>query len=66
MSEKIYLMNPHTGSVDTEENWITDSQDWLYANGEIMHIKDRWMLIDELKEVEKDFEGNWIEKKENL
>ena len=23
-----YLMNPHTGSVDTEQNWLAEISDW--------------------------------------
>jgi hypothetical protein len=28
MMKTKYLMNPPTGSVDTEENWISDSSEW--------------------------------------
>lgn len=33
-----YLMNPHTGSVDTEENWIADFYDQDYVED-----IDEWM-----------------------
>lgn len=42
-----YLMNIHTGSVDTAENWKDDG----YVEGE----------TDGLVEVEKDENGDWVE-----
>ncbi len=46
----VTLMNPHTGSVDTEENWKADSE------------RDGWDYNEQhLLEVELDSEGNWTE-----
>ena len=48
MTTEKYLMNPHTGSVDTEENWRSDAR------------TDGWDFDKaELVEVEKDENGDW-------
>lgn len=47
------LMNPFTGSVDTEENWLLDSKTWEKSDGktvkeqlaslvEVEFIKNEW------------------------
>lgn len=42
----VYLMNPHTGSVDTEENW--NDEGYTTENSELI-------------EVVKDENGEWVE-----
>lgn len=46
MDAEKYLMNPHTGSVDTEKNWATEG--FTQANAELI-------------EVVKDKDGSWTE-----
>lgn len=51
-----YLMNPHTGSVDTEEGWI---EDWKSVPEELWGgpaFEDA-----DLIEVEKNADGDWVE-----
>tara|TARA_R110002020_G_scaffold279104_3_gene494500 strand:+ start:1102 stop:1248 length:147 start_codon:yes stop_codon:yes gene_type:complete len=45
-SKIVYLMNPHTGSVDTEENWATEG--YTTDNSELIAV-------------EKNEDGDWIE-----
>jgi len=47
-----YLMNPATGSVDTEENWLAVMPAWEGEQQE---------QFDSLIEVVKDDDGQWIE-----
>lgn len=47
-----HLMNLQTGSVDTEENWIAEMQDWEGNQQE---------QFDSLVHVEKDESGEWVE-----
>ncbi|WP_119298780.1 hypothetical protein [Vibrio cholerae] len=49
-----YLMNPATGSVDTEENWLSEMPTWE---------GDQQAQFDSLIEVEKDADGDWVEVK---
>ena len=51
-SGEVMLMNPVSGSVDTLENWISDSENW---EGDIQ------AQLDSLTEVVKDSDGSWIE-----
>jgi hypothetical protein len=56
-SQMTYLMNPATGSVDTEENWKEDMETWEEnAMGESPQQQ-----FDSLVVVEKDADGNWVE-----
>ncbi|HBR1366646.1 TPA: hypothetical protein L9L56_004470 [Klebsiella pneumoniae] len=50
-----FLMNPLTGSVDTEENWLAEMPTWDEDPAECRR------QFDTLIEVVKDAEGNWIE-----
>ena len=47
-----YYMNTATGSVDTYDGWDYENED-----GETVNAVD----LDEVVEVEKDADGNWIE-----
>lgn len=58
MSTEKFLMNPFTGSVDTEENWKSDMQEW-----ETMDGKTPQEQFDSLIEVTKNESGDWIEVK---
>jgi hypothetical protein len=51
MKAEKYLMNPVTGSVDTEENWLAEKESWKNAEEE----------MSSLVEVEKDDNGDWVE-----
>ncbi|WP_340124490.1 hypothetical protein [Methylobacter svalbardensis] len=51
MNEQKILMNPHTGSVDTEENWILE---------QVCCGNTRDDFAD-LIEVKKNKEGHWVE-----
>ncbi len=55
-----YLMNAHTGSVDTREGWEADSETWPVPNG-ILRNQSIRQQMDSLVEVEKDDSGDWIE-----
>lgn len=58
MNKQTMLMNPHTGSVDTMENWKSDWKGYdKYARG----LLREWM--SELLEVEL-INGEWIEVQE--
>lgn len=47
-----FLMNPATGSVDTEENWLAEMSEWE---------GDQQAQLDALVEVVKDESGDWVE-----
>lgn len=47
-----HLMNPATGSVDTEENWLAEMPTWE---------GDQQAQFDSLVEVEQDRDGVWVE-----
>jgi|TARA_Y100001951_G_C11294393_1_gene274507 hypothetical protein len=47
-----YLMNPATGSVDTEENWLAEMLTWE---------GDQQAQFDALIEVEQTESGDWVE-----
>lgn len=49
------LMNPCTGSVDTEENWLAEMKDWETSTGQTQQEQ-----FDSLIEVVQDAEGNWV------
>lgn len=51
MNEQKILMNPYTGSVNTEENWISEQLCCGYAHDEFEY----------LIEVKKNKEGHWVE-----
>lgn len=51
------LMNPHTGSVDTAENWMAEMSTWE-TNDEGKTPQEQF---DSLVEVVQDEEGNWIQ-----
>lgn len=46
------LMNPRTGSVDTEENWLAEMPTWE---------GDQHTQFNTLIEVKQDENGDWIE-----
>lgn len=50
------LMNTPTGSVDTAENWAAEAYTWSDCEDEI------YEQFEELIEVKKDKNGDWIEK----
>lgn len=56
MKQKM-LMNPATGSVDTEENWIAEMKDWETATGQTQQEQ-----FDSLEEVVLNEKGEWIPK----
>ena len=47
-----YLMNPVTGSVDTESQWLSDMTTWE---------GDAQDQFDSLIEVAKNTDGDWVE-----
>ena len=47
-----HLMNPATGSVDTDENWQAESSTWE---------GDQRGQLDSLVEVQRDSSGQWVE-----
>lgn len=50
------LMNPVTGSVDTEGNWLAEMKDWeTNDEGETPQQQ-----FESLEEVVRDKDGNWI------
>ncbi|HCA9725818.1 TPA: helix-turn-helix domain-containing protein [Klebsiella pneumoniae] len=55
ISKDKFLMNPPTGSVDTEENWLAEMPTWDEDPAECRR------QFDTLIEVVKDADGNWIE-----
>ncbi|WP_058912855.1 DUF1870 family protein [Entomohabitans teleogrylli] len=56
MIKETYLMNPATGSVDTEENWLAEMPEWeVNASGETPEQQ-----FGSLIEVEKDSAGEWV------
>ena len=48
-----YLMNPATGSVDTESQWLSDMTTWEGG--------DAQEQFDSLIEVVKNSDGDWVE-----
>lgn len=56
MTAEKFLMNPATGSVDTEENWLAEMPTWEDADG-----KTPQEQFDSLVEVKKDDDGQWVE-----
>ena len=48
-----YLMNPVTGSVDTESQWLSDMTTWEGDNAQ--------QQFDSLIEVVKNSDGDWVE-----
>lgn len=57
LSKSKLLMNPATGSVDTEENWLAEKEKWEKENPEMP------FNFESLVEVEIGKDGSWIEKK---
>lgn len=57
MNTEKFLMNPATGSVDTEENWLTEMPSWDEDPAE------RQRQLETLVEVVKDECGDWVESK---
>lgn len=51
-----FLMNPETGSVDTEGNWLAEMPQWEESNGRTPQEQ-----FDSLIEVVKDASGQWVE-----
>ena len=47
-----YLMNPVTGSIDTESQWLSDMTTWE---------GDAQEQFDSLVEVVKNTDGDWVE-----
>src|SRR5690625_3194113 len=56
MTTEKFLMNPATGSVDTEENWLAEMPGWEDSNG-----KTPQEQFESLIEVKKDDDGQWVE-----
>lgn len=52
-----YLMNPDTGSVDTEEAWRAEMAAW---DGEETE-EERQAQLARLVEVQQDDNGDWVE-----
>ncbi|AUB47402.1 Uncharacterised protein [Klebsiella pneumoniae] len=55
MTTEKFLMNPFTGSVDTEENWLAEMPTWDEDPEECKR------QFDTLVEVVKNEDGDWIE-----
>lgn len=55
MTTEKFLMNPATGSVDTEENWLAEMTSWDEDPEECQR------QFDTLIEVVKDKNGDWVE-----
>lgn len=59
-SPKTFLMNPHTGNVDTWQNWFVEAsanhEDWEEENDQ-----SATQQLLNLIEVQKDKNGHWIE-----
>lgn len=55
-----YLMNPNTGSVDTEENWKAEMSTWINEDGEL-DPEAQQEQFDSLGHVVKDKNGDWVE-----
>ncbi|UAN18597.1 MULTISPECIES: helix-turn-helix domain-containing protein [Enterobacter] len=55
MTTEKFLMNPVTGSVDTEENWLSEMPSWDEDPAECQR------QFDTLIEVEKTQNGEWVE-----
>jgi len=53
----IYLMNIHTGSVDTEENWLSDYNSMSAEAWGSQDFNDEGSLV----QVVKDGDGDWTE-----
>lgn len=57
--KEIHLMNVHTGSVDTEDNWKLDFERDIEEG---IVTKENWKdWSDSLVEVEQDEDGEWVE-----
>jgi hypothetical protein len=54
-----YLMNPHTGSVDTEENWKSEFREMSSEEWGGKTYEDARLF-----EVVKDEDGDWIMKED--
>ena len=57
MATEKFLMNPFTGSVDTEENWLSEMSSWDEDPKECQR------QFDTLIEVVKNEHGDWVEVK---
>ncbi|EPJ3296516.1 hypothetical protein VNI85_22290 [Klebsiella variicola] len=55
MTTEKFLMNPFTGSVDTEENWLAEMPTW---DEDLAECKRQF---DTLVEVVKNEDGDWVE-----
>lgn len=55
MCTEKFLMNPETGSVDTEENWLAEMPGWSDDKEECRR------QFDALTEVVKNESGDWVE-----
>jgi len=60
-----YLMNPYTGSVDTEENWKEEqhtlTSNFMDEDLEEFDPVEQQRQFDALIEVVKDKNGDWVE-----
>lgn len=54
-----YLMNPVTGSVGTEESWLSEMSEWEVGGGHDHKSRDDQFRT--LIEVVKDENGDWVE-----
>lgn len=57
MTTEKFLMNPFTGSVDTEENWLSEMSSWDEDPKECQR------QFDALIKVVKNDDGDWVEVK---
>lgn len=63
MTTEKFLMNPLTGSVDTEENWLSEMSEWA-VDPELSEEDAklvRRLQFDRLIEVTKNENGEWVE-----
>lgn len=65
MTTEKFLMNPMTGSVDTEENWLAEMPSWSVDDelSDEEASKERQRQFSTLFEVVRDESGDWVEVK---
>jgi len=59
-----YLMNPNTGTVNTEEHWKAEMANWTHLNDdgiETASVENQHQQFDSLIEVVQDKSGSWVE-----
>lgn len=60
MEKEIMLMEPNTGAVDTQKNWLRDYELYAKEEGEDAMDFEEWGGFS-LIEVKKDADGSWVE-----